>query len=446
MTGLSPEAAVDELLAAPPAVTQSESERRKLAARKAHLRAIQEQERASKRTTPPTTEDFLADMLRVAEDPETNPYHADRILSEKRYRRFGHFPIEFIFREFGQFEHAKEVAGLKDKAGTRMLKAAIAARSRHQHAARYAERCLLPYVLRDPEIERDLTGAKLMLTISDTHATFLDPFTWHVFLSACVDLKPDIVCFNGDVLNGGAISRHPNVPGWTIPLQLELDFVRTMFEQARRANPDALILYVNGNHEDNLAKYLTHVAKDLADLRTLKMDKLLGLDDLEINLAMSGNITAPQGREELEPGIVLYDLLHIHHGTILGLHHAAGELKASGRSGVSGHAHRAALAFGTTAAHRSLCWMSLPTGASHRVMRDYRRGKSTTGWQSGCGITYMTPGHVRQYPIITDTVANVEGRIYTRPSDLPDMDVDTNWLEGFPAPAPRRARKGKKGT
>lgn len=74
-------AAGEDLSAAPPELTESEAERRKYAARKARERAESEQLRASKLSETPTAEDLVADMLRVSEDEEVNPYAKFRTLS-----------------------------------------------------------------------------------------------------------------------------------------------------------------------------------------------------------------------------------------------------------------------------------------------------------------------------------------------------------------------------
>src|SRR5689334_23769132 len=159
---------LSDFLAAPDTVRANESERKKYLQRKAKEKAEEERERATKSERKPSIEDMLADLVRCAEDPDTNPFAAFRTLSRKRYRLYGHYPVEFIDEEFGQFEHAKQVAGLEDQPGTRAKKAARAEASRKQHAGRYIERYLLPHVYRPDD--RELTGSRIMLSISDTHA------------------------------------------------------------------------------------------------------------------------------------------------------------------------------------------------------------------------------------------------------------------------------------
>lgn len=425
---------VDEFLAAPDSVRRSDHERKKAHLRKARLAAEESQLRAAKSKKRPSIEDMLGDLVRVAEDRETNPHWRFKTLSRKRYMLFGHYPIEFIDREFGQFEHAKQVAGLEDQPGTRTKKAAVSERSRREHAARYLERHVAPYVIKDGAFERVINRTKLVLSISDTHATFLDPFTWYAFLSACRDLKPDVILCNGDILEGSEISRHPKIPGWTIGLQLEFDFAREMFRQLREVCPDAEIIWTAGNHGlDRLAMYVTQVASAFSGLDSLRIDQLAGLDEHRIRLAQGGSILSPKGQEDSPAGVLLYGFYRGVHGTCLGATPALSELRAAGRSGQSGHVHRGMVVYGTTEALAGTSWMSTPMGCTHRAGRAYMHG-TTTGWQRGFGIAVLMPGEkVHQYPVVTEgDVAFVEGHHYSRSKKWPkDPDVQKNWLKGM---------------
>lgn len=424
---------VEEFLAAPDSIRRDATERSKAVLRKARLAAEEKQLKASKLKKRPSIEDMLGDLVRVAEDKATNPHWRFKTLSRKRYRLFGHFPIEWIDETFGQFEHAKQVAGLEDQPGTRAKKAHIAETSRREHASRYLTRCVAPYVLKDAAFGRELTGEKLVLSISDTHATFLDPFTWYVFLSTCRDLQPDIILLNGDILEGSEISRHQKIPGWTIDLQLEFDFAREMMRQVREVCPDAEIIWTAGNHGlDRVVSYITQVAPAFAKLRSMRFDELAGVSEYRIRLAQGGTIMSPKGQEDAKSGVLLYGFYRAHHGTLLGPTPALQELARAGRPGQSGHVHRGMVICGTTEVTAGMSWMCTPMGCTHRAGRSYMKG-TTTGWQRGFGVTFLLPGdHVHQYPVITEgDVAHVEGHFYSRSKAWPkDPDVQKNWLKG----------------
>jgi hypothetical protein len=424
---------VEQFVSAPNSLLRSETERLKAVRRKALLKAEEEQLRRGKSKKKPSVEDILADMIRVASDKDTNPHWKFKALSHKRYMLYGHFPIEFLDREFGQFEHAKQVAGLADQPGTRAKKAHIAETSRREHASRYLTRCVAPYV-RKPVVERIVHDSELILSISDTHATFLDPFTWYTFLSTCRDLQPDKIIANGDIMEGSEISRFMHVPGWTIPLRLEFEFAREMFRQLREVCPDAEIIWTAGNHGlDRLVAYITQGAPAIIGLPSLKFDELAGVKEYNIKLAMGGTIMSPAGQEDAPPGLTLYDFYRVHHGTKLGATPALQELASAGRSGQSGHVHRGMVIHGTTEAQAGMSWMCTPMGCTHRAGRAYMKG-TTTGWQRGFGVAFILPGQrVHQYPVVTEgDMAIVEGHHYSMPRKFrKEQDVRKNWLKGW---------------
>lgn len=429
----SPEDKVDDLLSAPDITAMNEAERKKYKARKSKDRARKAQLLRSKSTETPSIEDMLTDMVRVAEDKNVNPWWETRVLGRKRYEQHGDFLLNEVLDQFGTWAHACEVASLRDKAGTRLKRAARAIASKKEHAARYVKRYVLPYVAK-PDDYRELDGSYLLASISDTHSGFLSPFVWHAFLSAIRDCRPDGVLFNGDTLEGGDISRHPKIPAWTMDIQTEFDFQYEMARQVRELhNGDFFV--GGGNHGiDRWAMYFTQVAKEIACVRSLKIDKLMGLDEFDIMLLQGGTMMSPDGTENDEHGFLLYDY-RIHHGTYLGKTPAATELLNAGRSGQSGHTHRAQLMFGCTEKDKGLSWMSTPMGCTELAARAYIKA-GNKGWQTGFGFCRIFPnGQVRQYPVICDgDVCTVEGFVYERPDGLPNPDPMTLWLPDMPLP------------
>lgn len=427
---------VDELLAAPDTTAKNKVETLKYHQRKAREQAIQEQNLASKSKVAPTVEDMLADIVRVADDEETNPQAAFRTISRKRYILYGYYPIATIDQEFGQFSHALEVAGLRDQPGTRMWRANRAKQSRGEHTKRYLERYVAPYVCDPKSLKFNDDGSYLLLSISDTHAQFLDPFVWFAYLSALQDLRPDGTLWNGDTLEGAEISTHDKIPGWTEPLQSELDF---HYEMARQVREDAGyggdFFCTGGNHGiDRVARYLTQVAKGLSSLRCLRIDELLGLGKFDIQLFQGGTISSPIGEEDAKAGFLMFDFYRVHHGTRLGVNPAASELQAANRSGQSGHVHRAQVCYGTNEANEALSWMSTPMGCRDEAGRAYMKG-STTGWQRGLGVARLFPdGTVHQYPAVVTKGRDgqeritIEGITYFRPDDMGDPPTTGQWL------------------
>ena len=432
------EPTAEDFLAAPETVRRSESELRKARIRKAREAAEEEQLRSQKSPETPSVEDLIEDAVRVAGDRDTNPMGwRFKQLSRKRYREYGHYAIEFVDQQFGHFSHFLEVAGLRDAIGTRRKKAAITRQSRMLHASRYLEREVLPYRNAKAHFDRPLFGSELVLSISDTHAMFLDPWTWFCFLQAIRDLRPDLIVFNGDILEGSEISGYDQIPGWSMSLADEFAFVREMFRQTRAiAGPDVPVVWTAGNHGlDRLARYLTQVARPFASLPSMRFDKLAGIEEHDVMLSQGGTIASPEGTEEDSEGFTLYGFYRIYHGRKLGTVPSLQELLTCGMSGQSGHVHRGSVVYGTTEAVRGLTWMSTPMGCTHRAGRAYMRG-TTTGWQRGFGVAHIhADGSVQQYPVVTEgDVVHVEGYSYRRPDDIIVPDVSTNWLEGMELP------------
>jgi hypothetical protein len=152
-----------------------------------------------------------------------------------------------------------------------------------------------------------------------------------------------------------------------------------------------------------------------------------------VTLAQGGSLVSPEGTEQDRPGLMLGDY-RIHHGTKLGQSPAMAELKAAGRSGQSGHVHRASMAYGTTEADEGLSWMSTPMGCTDEAGRAYMKG-TTTGWQRGFGIAYLhADGGVNQHPLVLQgSQVVVEGLLLELP-EFHRMPWNENWLEGFPTP------------
>lgn len=421
---------LNDFLSAPDSVRKNKAELKKYLDRKMEQAAEEEREKNSKLPGDPSIEDMLKDLRQVAADPQKNPFWADKTLSRKRYKRFGSWYISAIEKQFGQFNHALEVAGLRDQPGTRTAKAVRAAQSRKEHAGRYQERYMHPYLI---DIEhREATGVECWITISDTHALFLDPFTWHCFLKTIQRLQPDGVYLNGDVFEGSAISAHPKIPSWHVGMDLERNFIKEMFRQIRLIY-DGELIWGAGNHGlDRWAMYLSQVAKDIADLPELRFDRMFGMDEFGVQLVQGGTWASPEGTEDHLPGTLLHgDYLFIH-GTALGQTPSLTELRSHGYNGQSGHVHRASLIYATEERGGSRSWMSTPMGCVPRAGRAYLFKKRNTGWQTGYGIMFYHPGgRVHQYPVVTsDGVAFCEGMVFENPG-IPEPDPQKLWLPDF---------------
>lgn len=360
----------------------------------------------------PTKDALVADLLRVA-SCEENPWRRTQSVGARLYHVLGWYSTRAWQLEFGTFAEFKRAAGLLPKRGTRRLQAAIADRVYREQGQHYAAKYLLPYMRHGPARRTCASMDITVATISDTHATYLDPFVWSVFLDVVSDLEPHYVVLNGDVLDLAAVSRYIKYPFETVPLQVEFDFVRRMLEQLREVAPDAGIVWTAGNHGiERWSKFLATSSRELAGLRCTEFDKLIPLGDLDIQLAQGGQFCSPAGTQLDEPAFEIDGVWLAYHGRRTGKFAWAQELADMGISGTSGHIHRAGVAYETVRGRRQLSWMSTPAACVEEVGRHYAPPPKRP-MQQGFGLTHIWRDHVRQYPVIcTDGMAEVHGRLY----------------------------------
>lgn len=171
-----------------------------------------------------------------------------------------------------------------------------------------------------------------ILVTSDWHSPYFDARAFSQMLYACKDRKPDLIVLNGDLIDFYPISHYTRLPTRLMSLQQELDTTIQLLHILRQTCPKAEIVYLWGNHEERLLKFLCH-AKELFPLRALDLRNLLELERFRIRL-------------HTEPAYFLGETLVITHGTLSRKRggytaHAMME-RYVGFSGVSGHTHRLA--------------------------------------------------------------------------------------------------------
>ncbi len=420
----SPEDAVDQFLSAPEEVTENPREKAKLLDRKARDDARKNRERANKRKTRPSLEDILGDVVRVAEDEATNPFHEFRSISRRRYELYGHYPIEYVL-EHGRFQHIKQMCGLVDTVGDRMLLNARTNKSLVEHDHRYIHRYISGHINKFPELQRATMKARQAVHISDTHSLFMDPFYWESFLAFCEDSQPELISLVADHIDGSEVSSHPKVPGHTTKFQIELNMFKAMLREIReRLGYKVRIVLVGDNHFfDRIVRYLTQVSPALAGLDCMKIDALMGIDEFEVELAMGGSFVSPKGQEDNRPFLRLWDKFNVTHGTATGKFPAMSELMSWGSSGVSGHVHKDQIIGGNVAAMRDFVWMCLGCGCIDEVAKYYVRGAGPS-WRQGWGITDMMRGHIQHTAVQTGNgVAMANGWHYEAKKALPRKGV-----------------------
>jgi len=143
------------------------------------------------------------------------------------------------------------------------------------------------------------TNEKLAIILPDIQAGFrqyedgsLDPIhdtkALDIALQIIKDTKPDQVILNGDNLDFPQLGRFAQENTFGTTLNATLDYVHQFLAQIRANAPDTKIVYLAGNHELRLSKYIMQYAEKLYGVRqagttdrVLTIPFLLNLADIE---------------------------------------------------------------------------------------------------------------------------------------------------------------------
>ena len=121
-------------------------------------------------------------------------------------------------------------------------------------------------------------GYKVII-INDTQRPFQDKKTLAAVERFWNDFAPDLEVYNGDIIDLYTLSVFDKNPSRRFTLKDELDDTRGWLEERATANPDARRVFIEGNHEDRLRRWLWRNA-ELAGLAELNVEGLLGLADV----------------------------------------------------------------------------------------------------------------------------------------------------------------------
>lgn len=104
--------------------------------------------------------------------------------------------------------------------------------------------------------------------ISDTHVPWYDRRAFKVLLQFIEDIKPERIVIMGDFLDFMSVSRWSNDPRQVVSLQIEIESAKELLDQIRQASGKKCeIVYILGNHEVRLIKYLINNADALLHLK-----------------------------------------------------------------------------------------------------------------------------------------------------------------------------------
>jgi hypothetical protein len=243
-------------------------------------------------------------------------------------------------------------------------------------------------------------GLSKVLLVPDVHVPYHDVRAWDLMLRAGAVLKPTHVVVLGDMLDCAAISAHSKDPTRIARFKEEVAAGRKALEQLSALGARKK-MFVEGNHEFRLPRYLRDHAPELVDM--------VSLPDL-LRLKETGWQYVPY-RSYAKVG-----LLHVTHET--GHAGANAHVKALNdfQDNVAiGHVHRMGITYAGNAKGKPHVGASFGWLGDVKQIDYMHRVKANRDWMLGFGIGYLESSgviHLQAVPII-DYKCVVEGRLVT---------------------------------
>jgi hypothetical protein len=219
--------------------------------------------------------------------------------------------------------------------------------------------------------------------------TVHDPAALRVVEAFLRSWKPDVIWFNGDMLDFAPLSKHDKEPYERDGLEQDIMGARAIFRRFRRDHPRAAMHYLLGNHEAWLEKYLRRNAAELRWLSALSYHVMFDSKELRMPIYPYGE------RVPILPGV-----LEVTHGDKIAPKsgYTAHKMLEAGISGVSGHVHRLGMVYRTTRTGTTV-WAE--GGCLCDLNPSYVRDPN---WQLGITVLYVdrknSRFHMDQIPIV----------------------------------------------
>jgi len=225
------------------------------------------------------------------------------------------------------------------------------------------------------------------LIIPDCHIPFHDEVAYKTMLKIGKALDPDEIVILGDFVDFYAVTHWKKDPSVLKEFGDVASFVKTEFEegrkklrQLRRMFPKAKIVFIEGNHEHRLSRYIMNNAPALYGLVTV--ENALGIDEY-------CDVFVPYGRMQRYP-VLGTKLIARHEPTAGGKHAARCSLDKSMESMVFGHGHKVDEATKNSGGGR--LYRAFEPGWLGNVKAPvFNYVANTPDWSHGVGVVYRLP-------------------------------------------------------
>lgn len=240
--------------------------------------------------------------------------------------------------------------------------------------------------------QRRKVGIERAMVVNDLHVPFHDPRAVGLAITVMEDLQPEHLFIAGDLCDFYALSRFNKEPDRALKLQDELDESVAILGAFRKALPNARIVFIRGNHEHRLTKYLCSNRPELRSLRALNLPSLLEFEKLGIEYVEG------KGAEAW----TTYGLVHIGHFDIYRKWSAfaAKELvQKHAESVVQAHTHKLGTHYRRYPGGRTV--VGIESGCLCDLEPEY---VSDPDWHHGFTLitkrTHTNRFHIKQVPIV----------------------------------------------
>lgn len=223
----------------------------------------------------------------------------------------------------------------------------------------------------------------VILHLTDHHFPLENRKAVQFSVEAARELQPDMIVLGGDLFDGYALSRFDKKPDKLLSLQTELDKAGTYIRNLQKASPASEFVWLLGNHEERLEKYLDRKAPELACLRGLRITNLVPVDSVRI---------VPYGeRWRVGP------LTFVHGAVVRKVAGASAKAvsEAEGCSIVMGHTHRMGMVLQTRG---SEVVHSYEGGCLCDLRPSYL--KQSSNWQNGVSVFVVEGKEIQWVPIL----------------------------------------------
>lgn len=171
---------------------------------------------------------------------------------------------------------------------------------------------------------------KRVLVIPDCHIPYENKKSYELMLAVAKDIDPDGVYILGDYADFYSINAHGKAPHINIKLKDEIYEVHQRLKELSDLFPKAKKVFIEGNHEFRLARYIANKCPDLFDLLTIP--ELFKLGEYGFDFV-------PYGPNQ-QVRVLNSHLFARHEPISGGVHVAHGSVVKAGKSVIFGHTHR----------------------------------------------------------------------------------------------------------